>query len=78
MQLVRQMRIGEAATVLQNIFPKSSETHPELARLIQAEDAGETTGYDVLHETLVTPMFEISEIMAKLTLGIAQAYRAYG
>lgn len=78
MSLVRQMRIEEAARLLQTIFPKSSQQHPEMARLIQKQGDSPQTGYDALHARLITPLFEISEILQKLTIGIAQAYRAYG
>lgn len=78
MILVRQMRIGEAASLLHRIFPKSSEQHPELAKLMQEQGDTVAAGYDALHESLIDPLFEISDIMQTLTIGIAQAYRAYG
>ncbi|MCI4643576.1 MAG: phosphoenolpyruvate carboxylase [Hyphomonadaceae bacterium] len=77
MDLAREMRIGELASLLEQVFPASS---PEISKLreISGTAASESQGYDQVHDDIITPLKTIDRLMHKLTLAVAQAYRAYG
>lgn len=78
MQLVLQMRIGEAADLIEAIFPRSPHGPDALRALAAAGATRVDTGYDRLHAEIVTPLRTIEGHMHRTTLAIAQAYGAYG
>ena len=80
MNLIRAMQIGDAVSLLCEIFPASRE---EEGRLAAIEEAGHMTGspangYDQLHEEVIKPLDEIDRLMHLTTLAVCQAYGAYG
>ena len=77
MELAREMRIGELAGLLEQAFPASSPAIDTL-REISGSTAAEPQGYDQVHAEIITPLKVIDRQMHKLTLAIAQGYRAYG
>ncbi|MEO0466644.1 MAG: phosphoenolpyruvate carboxylase [Pseudomonadota bacterium] len=76
--LVREMKIGEAAALLERAFPKSSNALDKLKALSTQSSGDPAQGYDELHDDIISPLKEIDRLMHKLTLAIAQAYSAYG
>lgn len=80
MNLIRTMQIGDAVSLLCEIFPASREEEVHLATL---NEQGHMTGnpangYDQLHEDIIKPLDEIDRLMHQATLAICQAYGAYG
>lgn len=80
MHLIRTMQIGDAVSLLCEIFPASRE---EEARLEGLSEPGHMTGnpangYDQLHEDVIKPLDDIDRLMHMTTLAICQAYGAYG
>jgi len=80
MHLIRTMQIGDAVSLLCEIFPASREEEAHLAGLVEpGHMAGNpANGYDQLHEDIIKPLDEIDRLMHMTTLAICQAYGAYG
>lgn len=77
MELAREMRIGELASLLEQAFPASSPAIDTL-REFSGSSAAEPQGYDQVHAEIITPLKTIDRQMHKLSLAISQSYRAYG
>lgn len=77
-QLVLDLRIGEAARLLERAFPKSTETIKKLEAIAGGRPLDRGQGYDELHREIITPLRTIDALMHKTTLAISQAYGAYG
>ena len=78
MQLVQEMRISDAAELLEQAFPQSATTKDGLRRLLDDRINPLHKGYDEMHTSLIGPLKTISALMHKTSLAISQAYHAYG
>ncbi|MEO0784959.1 MAG: phosphoenolpyruvate carboxylase [Pseudomonadota bacterium] len=78
MSLVLEMRIGEAAGMLDDAFPASSPEMSALDTLRDGSAGRDAQGYDELHADIITPLKEIDRLLHKTTLAISHSYGAYG
>ena len=80
MGLIETMQIGEAVSVLCEIFPASRENETRLRAL---DETGHMTdsdanGYDQIHAEIIAPLDAIDRQLQTITLAICQAYGAFG
>lgn len=76
--LILEMRIGEAADLLANAFPRSTLAKETLLELGGTPNEEFARGYDAIHRELVEPLRRIDGLMHKTTLAIGNVYKAYG
>ena len=77
-QMIVEMRISDAAETIRQVFPLATARVESLAVLGEPADSRLQHGYAQIHEQIVEPLEDISRILHKLTLAIAEAYGAYG
>lgn len=78
LDLILEMRIGEATTLLSEAFPRALPATAALAKLGGTSSGDTEAGYDEIHARIIGPLKQIDALMHKTTLAIGQAYRAYG
>ncbi len=79
-ELALEVRLSEAASIIEKIFPKDSPSGAALANLKEDVDSGDAHGgaYPEIHEEIIEPLLEIDAILSKIGAAIANHYRAYG
>ncbi len=79
-EMALEVRLIEAAEIIEKIFPKDSPAGAALANLQEPVDNGDAHGgaYPEIHEQIIEPLLEINAILAKIGAAIANHYRAYG
>ena len=77
-QMIVEMRLSDAAETIRQVFPLATARVEKLAALGTPADPHLQHGYAQIHEQIVEPLEDISRILHKSTLAIAEAYGAYG
>lgn len=79
-ELALEMRLKEAASILERIFPKDSPAGAALSNLKEPVEKSDGHGgaYPEIHEKIIKPLLEIDECFFKISAAIANHYRAYG
>lgn len=79
-ELALEVRLREAAEIIETIFPKDSPAGAALSKLDEPVDHGDAHGgaYPEIHTEIIEPLLEIDAILAKIGAAIANHYRAYG
>ncbi|MEM8920044.1 MAG: phosphoenolpyruvate carboxylase, partial [Pseudomonadota bacterium] len=77
--MAAQMRLGELADRLCEIFPKADSPDPRLEPYRDAADGdAEPQGYDDLHRDIIEPLRRLDAALKLITIAIACHYNAYG
>lgn len=73
------LSFAEAATLIEEIFPKSDEAPPEFAGLSEAaaEDAG-SRGYPHIRREIAIPLRGIDVAIKEIAVGVSHFYDAFG
>ena len=77
-QMIVEMRISDAIRTICEVFPVATARVEKLSVLGDPADPRLQHGYQQIHEQIVDPLEDISRILHKSTLAIAEAYGAYG
>ncbi len=79
-ELALEVRLKEAAAIIEKIFPKDSPAGAALAGLKEDVDKGEAHGgaYPEIHKEIIKPLLEIDTVLTRIGAAIANHYRAYG
>ena len=80
-EMVAELRIGEAVSLLREIFPHSRDQDTPLTALTEAGNeskAQASYGYDRIHKDVIAPLDEIDRALHGISLAVTHAYGAFG
>jgi len=81
LDLIFEMKIGEAARLLRRVYPLSEQDISTLDQITEPRgntDGNKQTDYQRLNDSFIEPLTEIDALISRVSLAIAHAYGAYG
>ena len=79
-RMVAELRIGEAVSLLSEIFPRARDEDTPLKALTEpgGDVRGASYGYERIHRDIIGPLDEIDRTLHGISLAITHAYGAFG